>query len=522
MSVAADKPGPHSSLGGLSRRSRDRHSSLRLGSRHSPLAFSAARFLLLAALLGAPLAFGAVQPWAWASLAFVALLALLLWAAGNILQGELRIAWSPLYVPAALFFLLAAVQYAGRLTFDPMATREALVKLAAYLIFFFLAAQLFQVSGVRRQVSGTNSSLITHHSSLLLVISVYAFALGLFAMVQFFTSRGLIYWTISPRWGGWVVGPYVNHNHYAGLMEMLIPLAAAYVLWLPKSNPRRPLFGFAVVVLIASLLLSGSRGGFLALLAEILVFSAILFLARGPRSQVVAAATPMSGNSALGDLHSTHYSSLVTRHSSLRLAVALALLAAALLFFYIEPGYISRRLATVFGVGVSYEEMIADRKEAALGALRMFRAHPWLGTGLGSHEIVAPRYRRTPSDLLWDHAHNDYAEALAETGLVGALLVLCALVVFFWSLVTRHSSLLSDSALITRHSSLNFSGTWLRLGAALGCIGLLVHSFSDFNLRIPANAAWFAFCAGVAVTPAALPSLAEPVPRDIAHVSQTV
>ncbi|MCX6619279.1 MAG: O-antigen ligase family protein [Acidobacteria bacterium] len=505
MSVAAGKPDPHSSLGALSRRSRDRHSSLPFGSDRSPLAFSAARFLLLAALLAAPLAFGAVQPWAWASLAFAALLALLLWAAGNILQGELRIAWSPLYVPAALFFLLAAVQYAGRLTLDPMATREALVKLAAYLIFFFLAAQLFQVSGVRCQVSGPGSSLITHHSSLLLVISVYAFALGLFAMVQFFTSRGLIYWTISPRWGGWVCGPYVNHNHYAGLMEMLIPLAAAYVLWLPKSNPRRPLFGFAVVVLIASLLLSGSRGGFLALLAEIVVFTAILW-------------------SSIRNSHLTHYSSLVTRHSSPRLAVALALLSAALLFLYIEPGHISRRLATVFGVGVSYDEMLADRKEAALAGLRMFRAHPWLGTGLGSYEIVAPRYRRTPSDLLWDHAHNDYAEALAETGLVGALLVLCALVVFFWSLVTRHSSLLSDSSLVTRHSSLEprpLDG--LRLGATLGCIGLLVHSFSDFNLRIPANAAWFAFCAGLAVTPAALlSSPAEAVPRDIAHVSQTV
>jgi O-antigen ligase len=511
MSVAAGKPGPHSSL-------ITDNSSLRLGSRHSPLAFSAARFLLLAALLGAPLAFGAVQPWAWASLALVALLALLLWAAGNILQGELRIAWSPLYVPAALFFLLAAIQHAGRLTFDPMATREALVKLAAYLIFFFLAAQLFQVSGVRRQVSGPDSSLITHHSSLLLVITVYAFALGLFAMVQFFTSRGLIYWTISPRWGGWVFGPYVNHNHYAGLMEMLIPLAAAYVLWLPKSNPRRPLFGFAVVVLIASLLLSGSRGGFLALLAEILVFSAILFLARGPRSSPRRLPGPMSGNSALGDLHSTHYSSLVTRHSSPRLAVALALLSAALLFLYIEPGYISRRLATVFGVGVSYDEMIGDRKEAALAGLRMFRAHPWLGTGLGSYEIVAPRYRRTPSDVLWDHAHNDYAEALAETGLIGALLILSSLVLFFNSAIRNPRPVPAQSG-----SAIGSTLDPLRLGATLGCIGLLVHSFSDFNLRIPANAAWFAFCAALAVTPAALlSSPAEPVPREIAHVSQTV
>jgi len=39
----------------------------------------------------------------------------------------------------------------------------------------------------------------------------------------------------------------------------------------------------------------------------------------------------------------------------------------------------------------------------------------------------------------------------------------------------------------------------LRLGAALGCIGLLVHSLVDFNLHIPANAAWFAFCAGLAI-----------------------
>jgi O-antigen ligase len=487
MSVSADKPGPHSAL-------RTPHCALRSG--RSPLAFSAARFLLLAALLAAPLAFGAVQPWAWASLAFAALLALLLWAAGNILQGELRMVWSPLYVPAALFLLLAAVQHAGRFTFDPMATREALVKLAAYLIFFFLTAQLFQVSGVRYQVSGRNSSLITHHSSLLLVITVYAFALGLFAMVQFFTSHGLIYWTISPRWGGWVFGPYVNHNHYAGLMEMLIPLAAAYVLWLPKSNPRRPLFGFAVVVLIASLLLSGSRGGFLALLAEIVVFAVLLFT-WGSRFQVPGS---RSGNFALG----TPHSAFRIPHSSLRLAVALALLAAALLFLYIEPGHISRRLATVFGVGVSYDEMLADRKEAALAGLRMFRAHPWLGTGLGSYEIVAPRYRRTPSDLLWDHAHNDYAEALAETGLVGALLILWTAVIWFvgafrFSVALPTAYSLQPAARYAPDTWHLTPDTWLRLGAALGCIGLLVHSFSDFNLRIPANAAWFAFCAGLAI-----------------------
>ena len=39
---------------------------------------------------------------------------------------------------------------------------------------------------------------------------------------------------------------------------------------------------------------------------------------------------------------------------------------------------------------------------------------------------------------------------------------------------------------------------WLRLGATIGCLGLLVHSYFDFNLHIPANATWFVVCAGLA------------------------
>ena len=29
---------------------------------------------------------------------------------------------------------------------------------------------------------------------------------------------------MDSRIGGWIYGPYVNHNHYAGLMELLIPI----------------------------------------------------------------------------------------------------------------------------------------------------------------------------------------------------------------------------------------------------------------------------------------------------------
>jgi hypothetical protein len=70
---------------------------------------------------------------------------------------------------------------------------------------------------------------------------------------------------------------------------------------------------------------------------------------------------------------------------------------------------------------------------------------------------------------------------------VGATFIVLALAIFFrltfhrltWCLQSGHG--------------------WIQLGAALGCCGLLVHSFVDFNLHIPANAAWFAVLAGVAV-----------------------
>src|SRR5439155_21101417 len=83
-----------------------------------PWAFPAARFLLVAALLGAPLAFGGMITWACVALGLVASLALFLWAMGAVRQGPLEFIWSPLYIPPAPFFLFGLVQYWARLTLD--------------------------------------------------------------------------------------------------------------------------------------------------------------------------------------------------------------------------------------------------------------------------------------------------------------------------------------------------------------------------------------------------------------------
>lgn len=421
------------------------------GSVASSRCIDIARVLLLATLLAAPLAFGAVQAWAWTALSFISVVLLLLWAGASLRSGVVTMVWSPLYLPVTLFLVLGLLQFFAHRSLDSIATRESLVCLGANLILFFLAGQVLAAGrdGARRFA---------------LVVVLFGFCLSMFAILQFFSSRGMIYWSITPRSGGWIFGPYVNHNHYAGLMEMLIPVAVAYLLCRPLERALRAVLIFAVVIVIASLLLSGSRGGFVSLLAEFLIFAAVV----------------MRRVLALGRWR-------------LAAATATGILGAAALFLWMDPGDISRRLATVVKIPDAREVSFGQRRVVTLDTLRIVGDYRWTGAGLGAFETVYPRYRSFPSDLRWDHAHNDYAEALAETGLVGGALIVTALGMFF-PLAFRNLT-----------SRLDSQAGWIQFGAAVGCCGLLVHSLFDFNLHIPANACWFAVCAAVAVAPVSGP-----------------
>jgi O-antigen ligase len=247
-------------------------------------------------------------------------------------------------------------------------------------------------------------------------------------------------------------------------MEMLIPLMVASLLPALRQGASAVLLGFIGLIPIVSLVLAGSRGGFISLVVEVLL-AAVLVFQCGPRH--ARKVTALLGGAAI--------------------------LAAALLFFWMAPRQIADRLATMGDGTHSPEVELGNRLAVSRDSLRILRDHPWMGTGLGSFETVFPKYQSLPSDLIWDHAHNDYAEALAETGVAGGALILFALGLFF------------RLAFRNLRQRLRQREGWLPIGAAIGCCGLLVHSFVDFNFHIPANAAWFAVCA--AISPNAEPVL---------------
>ncbi len=402
-----------------------------------------ARVLLIFMLLTAPLAFGAVEPWAWATIVILIVIMGILWTVGSLRSGKVDITWTALYVPVSLFLILAGIQLCLNLTSDPINAREACIKLASYLVLIFLSRQLF---------SQASPSSWSHFG---MAVTIYAFFMSLFAVIQFFSSPGLLYGVITPRWGGTVFGPYVNHNHYAGLMEIIIPISLGYVLSLDWGAGTQPVFLFGISVAIASVLLSGSRGGIIALVGELLIFGTILIRERMKSGEVRAAF--MVG-----------------------LGFCIAVL---VLFLWLDPGNVTKRLEETAKFP---NASVSDRRQYAVDAIKMFREHPFVGIGIGSFEAAYPHYQSFSSELRVDHAHNDYVEALAESGIAGALLILSAIIMFcktcFFQKIRHHER----------------NPYWICVGAGVGCCGLLIHSLSDFNLHIPANAAWFAFAAGLA------------------------
>ncbi len=416
----------------------------RAAQKPSNVVFDVSRVFLLSVLMVAPLFFGAVQPLAWGALTVASGLLLMLWGLGCARAGSVGLVSSPLYVPLLGVLALAAVQLWFGLSMDHMGTREALIKLIGYAILFFVGQQLY-VSASPRAWQYTGAA-----------IAVYMFLMAIFAIVQFFASPGLVYGFI-PGESDSIFGPYVDRGNYAGLMEMLIPIAVALACSLRWKHPGKPILFFAVFIALVSVFLSGSRAGLISLAVEFAIVGLVVLFTGAEHKNILVA------------------------------GILVAALAVGF-FYWLDPGSVWARWQQMAG---RPELALGNRQDMAADALRMARDHWAHGVGLGAFEVAYTPYQSVITDLTIDYAHNDYLQFLAEAGLWGCLLAPLAILMFF-VLAFRHL-----------RSRLRQPSGWLQFGAAVGVCGMLVHSFSEFNLHIPANAAWFTFLAALATLPIA-------------------
>lgn len=226
-------------------------------------------------LLGfAILAFGATPEWARFGLQMGAVGLLLTWIAVQLRDSGSTLRMNRLLFPMLAVTAIAGIQLSFGTTVYAHATKLELIQYLAYAAVFAVASDWWQTEKSRDLV--------------LKSLSVFGFALAMFAIVQGLASNGKIYWVLAPRFGGAIYGPYVNRNHYAGVMELLAPVPFVLATMRNRSLAYRALLIFMGTVMAISIFTSQSRAGMGAFVFEMLVLAVILL--RGRRTIGTAAA----------------------------------------------------------------------------------------------------------------------------------------------------------------------------------------------------------------------------------------
>ena len=434
-------------------------------------------------LVATPLAFGTVEPWSIALAELVIFASAFMWGLGMVARRELRIeptalnlgwllvlGWGALQLlplplpvlrrlsPQAASLYEAMAFEPGRpapwrpISLAPYATKQELLRLLALALLFWVVA-----NGLRTRAQVDR---------VFRLILAMGFLLALVGLVQHFAGNGKLYGIRALAHGGNPFGPYVNRNHFAGYLEMVIPLTLGWLVatrrprvsgvpgwrtrllrWGTPEASGALLTFFSGLLMVAALLLTGSRGGLLSFLGSMLLMAALLAVREAPRLR---------------------WWGLLALFVTLGVAGAL----------WINPAQILQSVASL-GSGTA-DSSARARLLIWEDTLRLGRAYRWSGTGLNTFAWAFPLYKRPiVGQGLYDYTHNDYIQAFAEGGLPFVALLTLAL-------LCGGAQLLKGWVASQRPYE---RGIGLGLLGGLGA--MLLHSASDFNLHIMANAILF-------------------------------
>ncbi len=411
---------------------------------------------LAAIVIISSLLFGSVETWSFALVGILTLVLFNVWFIQGLRNGTRMVYFEKnmliavlafvcfvlvqiIPLPPVLLGLLASKKssFLGMLSLSgfnsisiyPYATVNALMKLILYILLFTLSAFL----AVDRAESW----------HFLKIIVFFGFLLSLFAIIQNATWNGKIFWFRELTKGGSPFGPFVNRNHFAGFIGMIIPFGLALGLR-SRDREKKFLYIFVSVIMGLGLFYSLSRGGIISFIVSTFFFVVFVIVRK--------------------------YSS----GSRIVIGIFISLLASYLLYFGMSP--ILDRFASA-DVSMGHRAFIW---EAMLGAAKDFFL---MGSGLGTFPYMSPMYHPGEVTAFFDHAHNDYIEFLTDTGIIGVVLF----VAFFIAYVR---DVMGSRWWKRRHYHMILAGI-------SSIIYIAVHSIVDFNLHIPSNALLLAVVMGL-------------------------
>ncbi|MFA5197634.1 MAG: O-antigen ligase family protein [Patescibacteria group bacterium] len=383
--------------------------------------------LLVLLLVFMPLACGAVHPWAIAIFEVAAALMAFFWILEMASRGQSKCIGFPIL---ALFLILigdASVQ----LFFShfPLCVKHYTLPTSIYP--WATKTEILKLVAYAMIFLVTLNTLRTKAQIKRVMgsIVIIGFFMSIFFLMDYFGVK-------MP------VG-FINADHFSAYLGMIIPLALGLLLVSSPDSDLRPLLFFFVLIMSAALFFTMSRGGMFSFIA------ALLFVAW-----------------------------LVSTRRSMKkkgwILWVIAVLIALIIAWLGAIPVMERILSIKAEIASRY---FGGRLPIWQGTLGIIQDHPAFGTGLGTFNDIFPQYQ--PFEIIRKHytyAHSDILELLSEIGIVGFALFLVAglgsLVYLFRRYRKRHDP-------------------WV-VGLSICVFGSLAsifsHSFTDFNLHIPANA----------------------------------
>lgn len=306
---------------------------------------------------------------------------------------------------------------------------------------------------------------------LLTIMSVFAALEAVLGLLQVGTLGGAVFYRPddAATGDGRALGTFINPDHFAAFLGTTLPVAVGLLVYGMRGKGGRAerddagepagvrdanflaqrmlLFAVAVLLLL-SLVMTGSRAGVFSGLAALALTTLLLRRRRGR--------------------HGPHR---LLMPALLGLVAVLALLVGMAPFLdKLSPGTLAsawegRWLMTVTTLRAAVEFL------------------PF-GSGLSTLGGVFPRFQAGLGGGI-DFAHNDYAQALLELGMAAPVMIGLA----FWAYATRMRTLW--------RAPLSGPITTIQLAAGIALVPVMLHSAFDFGLHMPGLAMWFATLAGV-------------------------
>ncbi len=445
---------------------------------------------LLALLVWLPLPLASNRPWAVALfeiwIALLGLMWLVGWQRKAVMPGAAVSSAKPMLLLLVIWLIYLALSllplpFAWRLALSPESA--AVYSLAgvdgwAPLSVYPYEGFLYWMKSIAYALLFVLVLLLVNSKQRLVLLAYTLVLSGLFQAFfgSIMTLSGVEYGFFVPKeaYVGYATGTFVNRNHLAGYLEMTLAIGIGLMMasssrgektrsWRQRLRSlislllsQKMVLRLMLAMMVIALVLTRSRMGNTAFFASMLVAGLICLLVFRAQSGSVR--------------------EMFSRRDTRATVILLSSLMVIDLFIVGAWFGVEKVMARIEQSSTSRD---ADRIEVSLRTIKLWQDYPLTGSGGGSFHMVFPRYRPDTIVSSYDHAHQDYLEIAADTGILGlGLLGLMVLLSFLAALVALHR----------RHDPLMRG---MAFASVMGISALLIHSTVDFNLQIPANAATF-------------------------------